>query len=358
MKFMERAIALGELGRITAPPNPWVGCVIVKEGRIVGEGYHVRAGEPHAEVIALRQAGAQAEGATVYTTLEPCCHFGRTPPCTNALIAAKISHAVVAVPDPDPHVSGRGMNALKEAGIKVTHMLEELATQSLEPYLHQRRTGLPFVVAKAAISLDGRTAASDGSSQWISSESARRDAHRLRAESQAIMIGSGTARRDNPRLNVRDITPLPPTPPLRIVLNTRGDLPCDGPLFDPSLGKTILFTAAPMDAPCEVIPVSKTPEGVNVKEVLQHLGKQGILQVMVEGGAILLGNLLKESLINRLVIYMGSCILGERGKPLFDAVEIPNIRSAPKLKLLDVTKFDDTLRMRYQHILNNNKPLN
>ncbi len=344
--FMERAIALGELGRITAPPNPWVGCVIVKEGRIVGEGYHQRAGEPHAEALALRQAGAEAAGATAYTTLEPCCHFGRTPPCVNALIEAKIAHVVFAVPDPDPRVAGKGFEALKAAGIKVTPgVAGELARKSLEPYLFHRQTGRPFLVAKAAISLDGRTAAADSSSQWITSEAARQDAHLLRAESQAILIGSGTARRDRPRLNVRGNVP---ASPLRVVLNTSGDLPHEGPLFDPALGKTLLFAAAQPGSPaCEVIQVAKSEQGLDLEAVLNALGKRGVLQVMVEGGAILLGSLLKASLINRLVLYMGPCILGDSGKPLFQNAPVPDIQSAPRLKLLDVKEFDNTLRMRY-----------
>lgn len=339
--FMERAIALGELGRITAPPNPWVGCVIEKEGRIVGEGYHQRAGEPHAEVIALRQAGSEAFGATVYSTLEPCCHFGRTPPCVNALIEAKVAHVVFAVHDPDTRVAGKGVQALKAAGIQVTQALEEPAKKSLEPYLHHRLTGRPFCLAKAAISLDGRTAAKDSSSQWITSEAARRDSHRLRAESGAIIIGSGTARHDSPRLTVRDHSPL------RVVLNSKGDLPHDAPLFDQSLGKTLLFSIKATDHPCEVIQVGSSPDGVDLMEVLNILGKRGVLQVMVEGGATLLGSLLKASLIDRLVLYVGPCILGEAGKPLFQGVNIPNIGSAPRLNLLETTRLDDCVRLSY-----------
>ena len=183
VQAMARAIALGSKGRITAPPNPWVGCVIVKDGIVVGEGFHQTAGEPHAEIHALQQAKEQAMGATVYVTLEPCVHHGRTPPCSDALIKAKVSKVFVALEDPDPRVRGKGIAFLKDAGIWVNlGLCRDEAVQSLQPYLHQRKTGRPFCIAKAAISIDGRTAASDGTSKWITPKEARADSHRIRAD--------------------------------------------------------------------------------------------------------------------------------------------------------------------------------
>lgn len=343
--FMERAIALGEHGRITAPPNPWVGCVIAKEGRIVGEGYHHTAGEAHAEVVALRQAGSEARGATAYVTLEPCCHYGRTPPCVKALIEADIAHVVIGVEDPDPRVSGKGIEALKAAGIRITTGIsQEQAAASLQPYLHYRKTGMPYCVGKAAISIDGRTAAADRSSQWITSESARKDAHLLRAQSQAILVGANTARYDQPSLNVRNVFPMPPVQPLRVVLDSSGTVPHEGPLFDQTIAKTVVFSSAvPKNPLCEVIHVHKH----DLRQVLKLLGERGVMQLMIEGGATILGSFLKASLIDQLVLYMGPCVLGEKGIPLFQGVPIPNIENAPRLKLRDVAKIDDCVRIRY-----------
>lgn len=347
--LMERAIALGENGRITAPPNPWVGCVIVKEGRIVGEGYHHIAGQAHAEVLALRQAGTDARGATAYVTLEPCCHYGRTPPCVKALIEANIAHVVVGVEDPDTRVSGKGLEALKAAGIGITMgVAKEMAAASLKPYLHFKKTGLPYCVAKAAISIDGRTAAADRTSQWITSEGARKDAHLIRAQSQAILVGSKTAQYDKPRLNVRDIAPMPPVQPLRVVLDSQGSVRHEGPLFDPSIAKTVVFSAtSPKNPTCEVIHVRKTQEGVDLRQVLSLLGERGVMQLMIEGGATILGSFLKASLIDQLVLYMGPCVLGDQGIPLFQGLAVPSIQNAPRLHLKDVLMIDDCVRIRY-----------
>lgn len=333
---MQLAISLGEKGRITAPPNPWVGCVIVKDGELIGEGFHKKAGEEHAEVNALRMAGARAKGASAYVTLEPCCHFGRTPPCVNALIEAKISKVFVALLDPDSKVAGNGIATLKKAGIEVsTDLLRHEAASSLEPYLHHRTTGLPFCVAKVAISLDGRTAAVDRSSQWITSEEARKDSHRIRAESQAILVGSQTALIDRPRLTVRDVEPMPFRQPLKIVVDSSGQV-IEG--FD------LIFSCVKNP---DVIQVSRTKEGVNLKEVLEILGKKGVMQVMVEGGATLLGSFLRSSLINKLVVYVGPRILGQEGLPLFCGLNISTITESFKLQLLDVKKIEDCVRLTY-----------
>src|SRR5256886_11759118 len=198
---MAAAVARGEQGRLTAAPNPWVGCVLVRDGEIVGRGFHRAAGEPHAEALALAQAGGRARGATAVVTLEPCTHFGRTPPCTPALVEAGVARVVVAVLDPDPRVSGRGVEELRAAGVAVDVGVGAAeAEASLRPYLHHRRTGRPLCLLQAAVSLDGRTAAADGTSQWITGPEARADAHRLRAESQAVIVGAGTALADRPSL--------------------------------------------------------------------------------------------------------------------------------------------------------------
>src|SRR5688572_586191 len=250
---MAQAVALGERGRLTAAPNPWVGCVVVAaDGQVVGRGFHRRAGEPHAEVHALRQAGDRARGATAYVTLEPCAHQGRTPPCAPALVEAGVSRVVVAVLDPDEKVAGRGIEILRAAGIAVDiGVAAEDAARSLAPYLHHRRTGRPQCLLKTATSTDGRTAAADGTSQWITGPEARADAHRLRAESGAVVVGAGTALADRPMLTFRSLDfeeGLTPPQPLRVLIDAAGRVPADGPLFDPTLAPTLVITT-PVAAP-------------------------------------------------------------------------------------------------------------
>ncbi|HVM39257.1 MAG TPA: bifunctional diaminohydroxyphosphoribosylaminopyrimidine deaminase/5-amino-6-(5-phosphoribosylamino)uracil reductase RibD, partial [Acidimicrobiia bacterium] len=229
---MRQAVIEGERGRLGAPPNPWVGAVVVSEGEIVGVGHHARPGSAHGEAAAVSAAGERARGATVYVTLEPCNHHGRTGPCTEALISAGVARVVVGVEDPDALVAGTGIARLREAGIDVAVGVEAATVErSLRPYLHQRSTGRAFCVVKTAVSIDGRTAAADGTSKWITGEAARDDAHALRAASQAIVVGSGTALADAPELTVRRVA-APPVPPLRVVLDGRGRVPARGPLFD------------------------------------------------------------------------------------------------------------------------------
>ncbi|MGH9026374.1 MAG: bifunctional diaminohydroxyphosphoribosylaminopyrimidine deaminase/5-amino-6-(5-phosphoribosylamino)uracil reductase RibD, partial [Acidimicrobiia bacterium] len=238
--FVELAVALGERGRRTAPPNPWVGCVIVDGGEVVGAGFHHRPGAAHAEVAALRAAGGRSRGSTAFVTLEPCAHHGRTPPCAEALVAAGVARVVVAVRDPDPRVSGRGIRALEEAGVAVdVGPGADAAARSLRSYLHHRRTGRAFALVKVATSLDGRTAAADGSSQWITGPEARADGHRLRAESQAVIVGAGTALADRPALTARDVTPAVERQPLRVLLDARGRVPAEGPMFDVTRAPTL-----------------------------------------------------------------------------------------------------------------------
>ncbi len=326
---MRRAIALAARGLGTTSPNPVVGCVLVRDGEIVGRGFHRAPGEAHAEVIALAEAGERARGATAVVTLEPCSHFGRTPPCAPALLEAGVSRVVVALLDADARVRGRGVARLREAGVHVdVGVGADAVAASLAPYLHHRRTGRPLCVLKAAVSLDGRTAAADGTSQWITGPEARADAHRLRARSQAVIVGAGTALADRPRLTVRGVDPPAPGQPLRVLLDARGRVPAEGPLFDPALAATLVVTtalAAPeavkawLDAGADVEEVAVDPggAGVDLAATLDLLGQRGILQVMVEGGAALHGSLVRAGLADHLVLYLGGCLLGEAGRPLF-----------------------------------------
>ncbi|NGX54639.1 MAG: Riboflavin biosynthesis protein RibD [Chlamydiae bacterium] len=345
--FMRLAIALGEKGRTTAPPNPWVGCLIVRDGESVGEGYHKAPGEPHAELVALEQAGILARGATAYITLEPCAHFGRTAPCVSALIQAGIGRVMIPFLDPDPQVSGKGVHALEEAGISVVvGVAVEDAKRSLEPYLYHRKTGRPFCVLKTAMSLDGRTAAADGSSQWITGEEARADVHHLRAESQAILIGSKTAQIDRPKLNVRGLDH--PHQPLRVILDS------EGKVSPPQPEPTVIFTTQKCSSKRieewkkAHIEVEMLSQEINLEEVLDSLGRRGIIQLLVEGGPTVHGAFLKKKLCQRLVVYVGGCLLGPAGKSLFPWPSSSSIEEAYPITLESISRFGNDARLSYR----------
>lgn len=360
-EFMLRAIALGERGRLRAPPNPWVGCLLVGDGTIIGEGYHNADGEPHAEVVALQQAGSKARGATAYVSLEPCAHHGRTPPCACALVTAGVARVVIAIEDPDLRVSEKGIARLRQAGVEVVvGVCRAEATRSLRSYLHQRRTGSAYCILKAAVSLDGRLAAADGTSQWISSPEARVDVHRLRAESQAVLVGAGTAIADQPYLTVRDWMAPDVRQPLRVLLDASGRVPAEGPLFDPELAPTLVVTtfAAPEErirewkrrgADVQVVPqvVSQDSVGVDLAATLRLLGKRGVLQVLVEGGSQVHSSLLREGLGDQLTLYFGALLLGDRGLPLSHGVNPSSISAAKRLVCVHSAQFGDTLRADY-----------
>lgn len=354
--FMQKALDISRKGRLIAPPNPWVGCILVKNDKIIAEGYTHSPGQDHAEIDALKKVGFNAKGAIAYITLEPCAHQGRTPPCVEALIQAEISEAVISIEDPDPLVKGKGIRRLRDAGIKVTSGICRQKTEELlRPYLFHRKTGFPYCVAKAAVSIDGRIAAKDGSSKWISSEEARQDAHRIRAESQAILIGSGTALKDQPQLTVRHVGI--EKQPLRVVLDTKGTVSAEGPLFDCKQAPTLLFTGPhskrivewrQAGAEVEIVPVNE--EGVVLAKVLESLGKRGILQLLIEGGSTLQSNFMRSCLIQEWIIYKGNCFLGDAGKPLIINHLEESIEKTPRYTLIDCMLFGDTVRMKYRHI--------
>lgn len=340
--FMDKAVSLGEMARLQAPPNPWVGCVIVKEGNVIGSGFTQPPGEPHAECIALQSVGEGARGATLFTTLEPCSHFGRTPPCADAIIAAGLSRVVVALSDPDIRVAGTGIAALQRAGIRVdVGVGAAAAAASLEPYLFQRIYAKPFCVLKVALSIDGRLAARDGSSQWITGEVARADAHRWRAYSQAIAIGAGTALSDRPSLTVRHPELKPLMPPLRVLFDAKGSVPAEGPLFDSS-AKTLIFTTEQAsqnaikhwrDAGVSVEIMPQDSSGnVSLQEALGVLAQRGVLQLLVEGGAELHTSFLQNGLMQRLVSYVGNTLLGPGGSPFYRDY-VASIAKAPRFAL-------------------------
>jgi diaminohydroxyphosphoribosylaminopyrimidine deaminase/5-amino-6-(5-phosphoribosylamino)uracil reductase len=365
---MLQAVALGERGRLTAPPNPWVGCVIVgADGEIAGRGFHRRAGEPHAEVSALGEAGGRARGATAYVTLEPCAHHGRTPPCAPALVDAGVTRVVVAVLDPDERVAGRGIELLRAAGVTVDiGVAADAAARSLDPYLHHRHTGRPLCVLKTAASLDGRTAAADGTSQWITGPEARADAHRLRAESGAVVVGAGTALADNPTLTYRNLAfedGVAPPQPLRVLLDASGRVPATGPLFDPALAPTLVITTPAADpdvrrawkeAGAEVEEVPAAEPGADLRAALELLGRRGILQAMVEGGATLHGSLWRAGLVDRLVVYTGGVVLGAGGRPLLAAPGPGTLAEASRWRLVAVRQVGGDARLDWEPVLPGN----
>jgi diaminohydroxyphosphoribosylaminopyrimidine deaminase/5-amino-6-(5-phosphoribosylamino)uracil reductase len=326
---------------------------------IVGEGYSEPAGGRHAEVIAIAKAGERAKGSTAYVTLEPCSHYGNTPPCANAIIKAEIARVIIAVTDPDKRVSGRGIEMLRQAGIEVLVGIgHEPVTRSFEPYLLHRRTSLPYSVLKMALSIDGRSAAADGSSQWISSDEARNDVQRLRAESQAILVGSGTVLADNPRLTVREGFVRPVKPLLRVIVDSRGRINAKRKIFDVSEAPTLIATTemCPKEVleswkdhgvEIAVLPQNNKNQGVDLQALFELLGQKKIIQVLTEGGGHLHASMLNEGLCNRLVVYVGSCILGDIGRAAFGGLPIATLTDAPRLSLTDIVRFGNSVRLDY-----------
>jgi diaminohydroxyphosphoribosylaminopyrimidine deaminase / 5-amino-6-(5-phosphoribosylamino)uracil reductase len=327
LEHMRRAVALAEEVRTRTAPNPWVGAVLVPAptGEAPYEGATAPPGGPHAEVSALAAAGPAARGGTLYATLEPCAHHGRTPPCTDAIIEAGVARVVIGIQDPDPQVAGRGIAALEEAGIDVTVGVaaDEVAEQ-LAPYLKHRRTGRPWVVLKMAASLDARTAAPDGTSRWITGEAARRDAHRLRARSDAVLVGAGTVRADDPELTVR----------------LHGDADADAGGGSQPL--RVVLGQAPPDA--KVRPALELSG--DLPDVLAELGRRGVLQLLVEGGATVAHDFHAAGLVDRYVLYLAPVFFGgDDSRPLFAGPGAGTIADVWRGQLVSVERLGEDLRV-------------
>lgn len=332
--MMQNALALARLGRFSTSPNPRVGCVIAHGSQIVGQGFHVKAGEPHAEVHALRQAGEMAKGATAYVTLEPCSHYGRTPPCAKALIESGVHRVVAAMTDPNPLVAGKGLAMLEAAGIQTESGLLETEARALNRgFLSRIERGRPFVRLKCAASLDGKTALSNGNSQWITDTAARKDVQALRAESCAILTGIGTVLADNPRLNVRTLPTV--RQPIRIVLDSHLQTPLDCYLVSDGHSPTIIVTLVKDEnrlqpylthKHIEFITPSKQANGqIDLPDLLAILAKKGIGELMVEAGATLATAFMQADLVDEIVLYQAPKILGNPGRNLFNLPENPEI---------------------------------
>lgn len=357
---MARALVLAATARRRTAPNPWVGCVLVRDGAVVGVGATEPPGGPHAEIVALRAAGARARGATAYTTLEPCSHHGRTPPCADALIDAGVARVVFALADPDEKVAGRGIERLCAAGLEVvTGVRGDEAAEQLAPYLHHRRTGRAFCTVKVATSLDGRIAAADGTSRWITGDAARADAHELRADAQAVLVGAGTAIADRPALTVRDAAPKPRNAPLRVVLDARGRVPADGPLFDTHDAPTLVVTTDAADAAAvdrwraagakvETVTAAADGKGVDLCATLQLLGRLDVLHVLVEGGAAVHGALLAAGLADHVVAYVAPGLLGAHGHAGYGVAGPDSIDGFTRWRLTGVRALGDDVRLDYR----------
>lgn len=343
--YMARALELARRGRFTTHPNPNVGCVIVRDGEIVGEGFHYRAGEPHAEVHALRMAGDKARGATAYVTLEPCSHYGRTPPCCEALVAAGVSRVVTAMQDPNPQVAGRGLYHLQQAGVDVSHGLMNSEAEGLNRgFLKRMRTGFPWIQVKLGASLDGRTAMSSGESQWITSPQSRRDVQRLRAQSAAILSSSATVLADDPALTVRwqelgaDTQRIYPQSalrqPVRVIIDSHNRVtPAHQLISQPGqtwLARTTADTQ-PWPEAAEQLVLPEHKGHLDLVALMMQLGQRQINSVWVEAGAQLSGALLQAGLVDELIVYMAPKLLGNDARGLCALPGLTMLADAPQL---------------------------
>ena len=348
--MMVRALQLAERGLWTTSPNPRVGCVLVRDGEIVGEGWHEKAGEPHAEIHALRATGDRARGATAYVTLEPCSHHGRTPPCAEALIAAGVSRVVAAMSDPNPLVAGQGLAMLRAAGIETASGLLESEARELNIGFVSRMTrGRPWLRLKAAASLDGKTALNNGISQWITGPDARRDGQRWRARACAIMTGIGTVRDDDPQLNVRDVET--PRQPLRVVVDSRLETPLSARILQ---GAQVLIAGAVDNAEkmallrstgAEVLILPNAAGKVELKDLLEELARRGINEVHVEAGFKLNGSLLREGLVDELLLYLAPCLIGHDASGLFNLPALTSLDDKRLLQIRDLRQIGEDIRL-------------
>ena len=350
-QFMAQALRLAEKGLFTTTPNPRVGCVLVKGGQVVGEGWHRRAGEPHAEIHALQMAGDAARGAVAYVTLEPCSHFGRTPPCAAALIEAGVVRVVAAMQDPNPQVAGRGFAMLRAASVAVDcGVLESEARELNVGFVSRMTRQRPWVRLKMASSLDGRTALANGQSQWITGEAARGDGHRWRARACAILTGMGTVRDDDPQLTVRGVAETV-RQPLRVVVDNRLELSPSARLL---VGGPVLVATATEDEArasvlrargAELVYLPGATGKVDLSALMQLLARRGINEVHVEGGRGLSGALFAAGQVDELLLYLAPCLLGSDARGLIDVPELTSLDARIGLSIRDVRVLGDDLRV-------------
>ena len=360
--FMQLALDLAKQGEFTTTPNPSVGCVLVKDGKVVGKGFHAKAGEPHAEVMALREAGEKARGATAYVTLEPCSHFGRTPPCAKGLVEAGVSKVIAAMCDPNPQVAGKGLQILSDAGIQsAVGLLEENAEQLNKGFLKRMRTGKPFVQLKLAMSIDGKTAMASGESKWITGAQARADVQQYRAKASAILSTSQTVLADDPSLNVR-WEELPPDvkagyaqeklrQPVRVILDSSHKVRSDFKVF---LTESPVWLVGEDDYPLTGFPVfteylqlDRNQGETRLQALMAELGKRQINSLWVEAGATVAGALIAENLVDELIIYMAPKLLGDQARDLCHLPNLTQLAEAPLWQLQSCEPVGDDLKLIY-----------
>ena len=344
---MNRAIQLARKGLFTTHPNPRVGCVLVKDDQIVGEGFHYKAGEGHAEVNALDQAGDAAKDATCYVTLEPCCHHGKTPPCTDVLITASVREVIVAMEDPNPLVAGQGIAALEQAGIKVTGGVCREQAEGLNPgFIKRMKTGLPFVRVKIGASLDGRTAMASGESQWITGEDSRKDVQKFRAMSSAIVTGIETVLADNPSLNVRDPDyDTAGRQPLRVILDSNFRFP-DQAKMRSIPGENLIMTTKEVDQADAVKITAGSDNRVDLEKAMRYLAEEKeINEVLVEAGSTLSGSFIQAGLVDELIIYQAPKLLGELARPLVDLPGLEKLADCVELEIKSLKKVGEDIRI-------------
>ena len=349
-EFMARALRLAEYGLFSTSPNPRVGCLIVKDGLVVGEGWHHRAGEAHAEINALQAAGEAAGGATAYVTLEPCSHHGRTPPCAEALIAARVGRVVAAMQDPNPQVAGQGLAQIRQAGIRVECGLLASEAQELNVGFVARMTrGRPWLRMKMAGSLDGKTALQNGVSQWITGPAARQDGHRWRARACAILTGIGTVRDDDPQLNVRGVDTS--RQPLKVVVDSRLELSLDAQVLRDG---NVLVAAAVDDAArvaalrqlgADVVFLPGPGDKVDLLALMLELGRRGINEVHAEAGFKLNGSLLQAGLVDELLLYLAPCLIGDAARGMFNLPPLESLDGKRSLVMRDARLVGTDLRL-------------
>ncbi len=362
-RWMARALQMAEQGLYTTDPNPRVGCVIVKDGELIGEGAHLKAGEPHAEVHALRMAGEQARGATAYVTLEPCSHHGKTPPCAEALVKAGVGRVVAAMQDPNPLVAGRGLRRLQDVGIETAHGLMEAQARALNPgFISRMERNRPYTRLKLASSLDGRTAMQSGESQWITGSAARSDVQRLRARSSAGLAGVDTVLIDDASLTVRaaqlglsaaESQRAAERQPLRVVLDSQLRLPASTAMLSLP-GSTLVVTAQPANQPnaialsaagAQVISLPGPDGRVDLKALMQWLAEHAQCnELLIECGATLAGSVLQQGLVDELVLYMAPTILGSSARPLFE-LPLDEMAQQYRLQVMDQRQLGQDLRL-------------
>ena len=349
-RHMARALELAERGLYTTTPNPRVGCVIVRDGAVAGEGWHERAGEAHAEVNALAQAGQKARGATAYVSLEPCAHQGRTGPCTKALIGAGVARVVAALKDPNPRVSGKGLDELQQAGIRADAGLMESEARDLNIGFVSRMTrARPWVRLKVAASLDGKTALTNGKSQWITGEAARRDGHHWRARACAVMTGGGTVHEDNPRLTVRDVATT--RQPLRVVVDSKLETPPTARILEG--GGALVFAAREDKAKiaalrakgAEVVVMPNSTGKVELSDMFRELAGREINEVHVEAGFRLNGSLVREGCVDELLVYLAPALLGNKALGMFDLPQLTDLAARRALEMRDLRQIGTDIRV-------------